>query len=76
MRLKKNVVRCDKNGKSDYPDAWAFNIASTDGILLYRIPQRETNANGAIDAVADNNNGGKFPVHGDGAGLTDGCVVL
>lgn len=76
MRLKKNVVRCDKSGKSDFPDAWAFNIASTDGILLYRFPTRETNANGAIDAVADNNNEGQLPVHGDGAGLTDGCVVL
>ena len=76
MRLKKNVVRCDKTGKSDYPDAWQFNIAADDGILLYRIPTRETNANGAIDPVKDNNNEGQFPVHGDGAGLTDGCVIL
>ncbi len=76
MRLKKNVVRCDKSGKSDYPDAWAFNIAATDGILLYRIPTRETNANGAIDPVKDNNNEGQLPVHGDGAGLTDDCVIL
>lgn len=76
MRLKKNVVRCSKDGKSSYPDAWAFNIASTDGILLYRFPTRETNANGAIDAIDDNNNEGSFPKHGDGAGLTDDCVVL
>ena len=60
MRLKKNLVRCTTDGKSDFPDAWAFNIAATDGILLMRIPTGETNA---------------FPVNGSGAGLTDGCVV-
>lgn len=38
MRLKKNLVRCTTDGKSDFPDAWAFNIAATDGILLMRIP--------------------------------------
>lgn len=75
MRLKKNVVRCTTTGKSDYPDAWAFNIAANDGILLMRIPTRETNANAAIDPVKDNNTGGTFPVHGSGAGLTDGVVV-
>ena len=75
MRLKKNVVRCTTAGKSDYPDAWAFNIAADDGILLMRIPTRETNANAAIDPIKDNNTGGTFPVHGSGAGLTDGVVV-
>lgn len=75
MRLKKNVVRCSPDGKSDFPDAWAFNIAADDGILLLRIPTRETNANAAIDPVDDNNTGGKFPVGGDGKGLTDGAVV-
>ena len=75
MRLKKNVVRCTTDGKSDFPDAWAFNIAADDGILLLRIPTRETNANAAIDPIADNNTGGKFPVGGDGKGLTDGAVV-
>ena len=75
MRLKKNLVRCTTDGKSDFPDAWAFNIAATDGILLMRIPTGETNANAAIDPVKDNNNEGTFPVNGSGAGLTDGCVV-
>ncbi|MBS4767011.1 RagB/SusD family nutrient uptake outer membrane protein [Alistipes sp. kh20] len=75
MRLKKNVVRCTTAGKSDFPDAWAFNIAADDGILLMRIPTRETNANAAIDPIKDNNTGGTFPVHGSGAGLTDGVVV-
>ena len=75
MRLKKNLVRCTTDGKPDFPDAWAFNIAATDGILLMRIPTGETNANAAIDPVKDNNNEGTFPVNGSGAGLTDGCVV-
>lgn len=75
MRLKKNLVRCTTSGKSDYPDAWAFNIAADDGILLMRIPTRETNANAAIDPIKDNNTGGTFPVHGSGKGLTDGVVV-
>ena len=26
MRLKKNLVRCTTDGKSDFPDAWAFDI--------------------------------------------------
>ena len=75
MRLKKTLVRCTTDGKSDFPDAWAFNIAATDGILLMRIPTGETNANAAIDPVKDNNNEGTFPVNGSGAGMTEGCLV-
>ncbi|MEG0808222.1 MAG: RagB/SusD family nutrient uptake outer membrane protein [Alistipes sp.] len=75
MRLKKNLVRCSLDGKSDYPTAWAFNIAATDGILLFRIPTSETNANAAIDPITDNNHEGSFPVSGNGKGLTDGVVV-
>jgi len=75
MRLGKNVVRFKEGVESNFPDDFKFNIASTDGYLLLRIPQRETNNNRGIPLSA-NNNEGSAPEPGNGAGLTDGVVVV
>ena len=54
---------------------WSFSpIAATDGWLLMRIPQKETNNNLGIPTTLNNNDGSK-PLPGAGAGLTDGVVV-
>lgn len=74
MRLGKNVVRFTSGITTNFPDAFKFNIASNDGFLLLRIPQKETNNNRGIPLSA-NNNGGTQPISGNGAGLTDGVVV-
>ncbi|MDD5185493.1 MAG: RagB/SusD family nutrient uptake outer membrane protein [Paludibacter sp.] len=73
MRLGKNVVRFKNGVTSNFPDDFKFNIAATDGYLLLRIPQKETNNNRGIP-VSANNNGGAQPLPGDGAGLTDGVI--
>jgi hypothetical protein len=74
MRLGKNVVRFTPSITSNFPDAFKFNLASNDGWLLLRIPQRETNNNRGIPLSA-NNNEGTLPVSGAGSGLTDGVIV-
>lgn len=74
MRLGKNVVRYTSSVTTNFPDAFKFNIAATDGWLLLRIPQKETNNNRGIPLSA-NNNEGTLPISGAGAGLTDGVVV-
>ena len=48
-------------------------MASNDGWLLMRIPQDETNSNAGIPLSA-NNNDGRQPQPGDGAGLKDGVT--
>lgn len=73
MRLKRNLVRFNNRVESNFPDAFKFNLASTDGWLLLRIPQREINSNTGISDT-DNNSGGVLPNSGDGAGLTDGVT--
>jgi len=74
MRLQKNIVRFTSTVTTNFPETFKFNIAATDGYLLLRIPQKETNNNRGIPLSA-NNNGGSQPVSGAGAGLTDGVVV-
>ena len=73
LRLNKNVVRVKAGTPSNFATLMQFNIAADNPILLSVIPQSEINANNAI-SDADNNNG-VIPATGDGAGLTDGCVV-
>ena len=73
MRLGKNIVRVSSAVTTTFPGNFAFNIASNDGWLLMRIPQDETNSNAGIPLSA-NNNGGRQPQPGDGAGLKDGVT--
>ncbi len=73
MRLKKNIVRFNSRVATNHPVAFQFNIASTDGWLLLRIPNREINSNAGI-AEEDNNTGGTLPKSGNGDGLTDGVT--
>ena len=73
MRLGKNIVRVSSAVTTNFPGNFAFNIASNDGWLLMRIPQDETNSNAGIPLSA-NNNGGRQPQPGDGAGLKDGVT--
>lgn len=73
MRLGKNIVRFTNDVPSNFPADFKFNIAATDGYLLLRIPQKETNNNLGIPLSA-NNNEGTQPVPGAGAGLTDGVI--
>jgi hypothetical protein len=74
-RLKRNMVRVTAGIESNFPEDWQFNIQATDGWLLNRIPQSEINANDAISEDR-NNKDGQLPKAGNGAGLTDGAVVL
>lgn len=73
MRLGKNIVRFTNTTKTNFPEDFKFNIAATDGYLLLRIPQKETNNNLGIPLSANNNDGSQ-PVVGAGAGLTDGVI--
>jgi len=73
MRLGKNIVRYTSAVPSNFPADFKFNIAATDGYLLLRIPQKETNNNLGIP-LSSNNNGGSQPKPNDGAGLTDGVI--
>ena len=70
MRLQKPVVRFHSGTPSAYPTAFMFNMAATDGWLLMRFPQRETNANAAIV----NNSEGSQPVSGQLGTLRDGVT--
>ena len=73
MRLGKNIVRYKTGVESNFPDDFKFNIAATNGYLLLRIPQRETNNNLGIPLIL-NNNEGTQPQPGDNPGLTDGVI--
>lgn len=73
MRLGRNVVRVKSGVTTNFPDAFAFNVAADNGWLLMRIPQDETNANTGIPPTA-NNSDGTMPKPGDGIGLTDGIT--
>ena len=53
MRLKKGVNRVE-NGESSFPSLARFNIAATDPVLLYLIPEKEINVNDAL-TPEDNN---------------------
>ena len=73
MRLGKNIVRVSSAVTTNFPNIFAFNMASNDGWLLMRIPQDETNSNAGIPLSA-NNNDGRQPLPGEGAGLKDGVT--
>ncbi|KAF5079734.1 Starch-binding associating with outer membrane [anaerobic digester metagenome] len=73
MRLNKNIVRFKPSIQTNFPEAYKFNIASNDGWLLLRIPQRETNTNAGIP-IELNNNEGSLPVTGQNSNLTDGVT--
>ena len=73
MRLGRNVVRVKNGVATNFPDAYAFNVAADNGWLLMRIPQDETNANTGIPPAA-NNSDGTMPKPGEGIGLTDGVI--
>lgn len=73
MRLGKNIVRFNSSAKTNFPDAFSFNIPANDGWLLMRIPQDETNTNAGIPLSANNNEGSQ-PQMGNGAGLKDGVT--
>lgn len=51
MRLNKDVIRTNS---SNWPDAWQQDVMAGNGILLWRIPQPEIEANQGI-SEADNN---------------------
>lgn len=53
MRLKKPVTRIE-NGVTSFPDAWQFNIAAEDPVLLWLVPKSEIEANKGI-SEEDNN---------------------
>ena len=73
MRLAKPVVRTHGSSTmTNWPAAFAFNIAPDDPYLLLRFPQRETNSNKAIPASS--NKAGTPPVSGDGSDLRDGVT--
>lgn len=69
-RLGKPIVRFHENVKSNFPDAFRFNIDATDGWLNMRFPNTEKDQNkGIVD-----NQGGSLPVPGQNPGLRDGVT--
>ena len=69
-RLGKPVDRTHGAGTTNEPDAFAFNIAPTDGWLNMRFPQTEMDNNiGIVD-----NDGGEIPVAGQHPELRDGVT--
>ena len=69
-RLGKPVVRTHGPNTTNEPDAFAFNIAPTDGWLNMRFPQTEMDNNaGIID-----NTGGAIPEPGQNPNLRDGVT--
>jgi tetratricopeptide (TPR) repeat protein len=69
-RLNKPVVRFHSGATSNVPDAFQFNIESTDGWLNMRFPQDELDNNLAIE----DNTGGAAPVAGQNPDLKDGVT--
>ena len=72
MRLGKPVVRIHGDDRGIWPDAFAFNMASDNGYLLWRFPQDETNTNSAVSPT--DNVSGTAPVPGLNSGLRDGVT--
>jgi hypothetical protein len=72
MRLGKNVVRYieGKTPATNVPEAYRFNVSSTDPWLLLRFPQSEVNGNRSIIQ----NTGGVQPEQNDGKELRDGVT--
>lgn len=70
-RLGKPIVRMhDNTGSTNFPTAFAFNIAADDGWLNMRFPQTEMDNNlGIVD-----NTGGKLPESGQNGSLRDGVT--
>ncbi len=69
-RLGKPIVRIHSDVKTNFPDAFAFNIKANDGWLNMRFPQTEMDNNkGIID-----NTGGALPVPGQNPELRDGVT--
>ena len=69
-RLNKPLVRFHGDKKSNYPDAFRFNMTADDGWWLMRFPQTETNNN---VAVVDNSNG-SIPKQDQNPDLRDGVT--
>ena len=70
MRLRKPVVRVNSRIPSNFPDAFQFNLAHEDPIMLAIIPQSEMTSN----ALMVQNPIGHEPTTGDGEGLLDGVT--
>lgn len=69
-RLGKPIVRFHGDGTTNFPEAFAFNIAPDDEWLNMRFPQSEKDNNsGIVD-----NKGGSQPVAGQNANLLDGVT--
>ncbi len=69
-RMSKPIVRFHEGEKTNWPDAFKFNLAADDGWLNMRFSQRETDNNkGIID-----NTGGSVPVPGQNGNLRDGVT--
>jgi hypothetical protein len=64
MRLKKPVTRVE-NGVTSFPDAFQFNIAAEDPVLLWLVPKAEIEANQGI-SEEDNNAKVNAPTPGSG----------
>ena len=69
-RLGKPIVRFHSNIKSNFPDAFTFNIRPDDGWMNMRFPQTEKDNNKAIV----DNEGGTQPVPGQNPDLRDGVT--
>lgn len=72
MRLGKPVVRIHGSNKANWPDAFAFNIASNDPWLLMRFPDSETETNQGV--TTKDNAAGSQPKAGQNADLLDGVT--
>lgn len=70
MRLRKPVVRFNSRIQTNFPDAFQFNLAHEDPIMLAIIPQSEMTSN----ALMVQNPIGHEPTTGDGEGLLDGVT--
>lgn len=69
-RLGKPIVRFHSDIKSNFPDAFTFNIRPDDGWMNMRFPQTEKDNNKAIV----DNEGGTQPVPGQNPDLRDGVT--
>lgn len=69
-RMGKPIVRFHGTGTTNFPTAYAFNIAADDEWMNLRFPQSEMNTNlGIVD-----NTGGSQPVAGQNSSLRDGVT--
>jgi hypothetical protein len=72
MRLHKPVVRIHGTNTANWPAGFDFNVSPDDPWLLFRFPQKETNANAGIPSTE--NKAGSQPKPGDSANLLDGVT--